>query len=346
MFERARLTLTAWYLLILFCISAAFSSVIYFAAQREIHRFSALQRVRLEEQLEYGERPVVLGPQVRKLLKERDMQLENDVMQRVGVTLLIINGGILASSAVLAYFLAGKTLAPIQDMVIKQQQFISDASHELRTPITALRTNLEVALRDKKMSAKAARSILDESLAEVLQLQSLSDALLQLQATRESRVQAAEKISVQTVIERAAARVQPLLSDKHISLVLPDFEKLPKSLQVQADQQQLTEALVILLDNAGKYSEPKTTVTIAVVVHRSTVAIAVKDTGIGIAETDLPHIFDRLYRASTARTRTQTSGFGLGLAIAQEIITAHNGSISVKSAPGTGSTFTIQLPKA
>lgn len=344
MFKRARLTLTAWYLLILLVISAAFSSVIFFAAQREIHRFSATQRVRFEEQLARGDRPILLGQNARKVLEEHDSQLEAEVMQRVAAALILINGGILAGSAVLAYFLAGKTLQPIQSMVLRQQQFISDASHELRTPLTALRINLEIALRDKKLSVKSAKEILTDNLEDVVRLQSLADALLHLQTASEQSMSNHERISVAETITKSIDQVSAAARAKKITV---EYSKNQASSThfVSGNQEQLIKSIVILLENAIKYSFKNSVVTIKSERKKGMIEISITDTGIGISPADLPSIFNRLFRADAARTHSNQGGFGLGLAIAREIITAHKGTIQVQTKLEKGSTFTIAVPR-
>jgi signal transduction histidine kinase len=112
------------------------------------------------------------------------------------------------------------------------------------------------------------------------------------------------------------------------------------------DEISIKEALVILIDNAIKYSPERTTVTLASKLQGKFIALSVSDQGQGIKATDMSHIFDRFYRADSSRTRGQVEGYGLGLSIAQKIAQAHHGSLEAKSTPGQGSTFTIKLPVA
>ena len=272
---------------------------------------------------------------------ERDQQLEQEAVSRVRTLLFVINSGILVTSAILAYWLAGKTLKPIQTMLSEQEQFISDASHELRTPITVLRTTLEVALRQERLPAAEARKLLKESLDEVIQLQALSGSLLQLQAGTASPDGIPEQLNLAPIIDAVLKKLTPLAAAKKISLTAEQVAEAT----VIGNSKQLQEIVTILLDNAIKYSGEKSKIHVITQVSKKSVVIAVHDTGIGIAPADLPHIFDRLYRADVARSREHVAGFGLGLSIAQTIAEAHHGKITVKSTVGTGSTFTLTLPR-
>ena len=340
MFHRARLTLTGWYVLILMIVSLAFSGVVYLGASREIARFSGLQRQRLIQEMRQGELQLLPQP-LRRSLLERDQQLETEAVSRVRTLLVVINSGILVTSAILAYWLAGKTLRPIQVMLKEQEQFISDASHELRTPITVLRTTLEVGLRQARLPAAEARTLLKESLEEVIQLQALTGSLLQLQAGAASPDGTPQQLTLSPVIDTVLKKLKPLAAAKKITLTAEHTS----GASVVGSTKQLQEILTILLDNAIKYSGENTQIRVTTQLSKKNVIVAVQDTGIGIAPKDLPHIFDRLYRADVARSKEHVAGFGLGLSIAQSLAEAHHGKITVKSTVGTGSTFTLTLPR-
>jgi signal transduction histidine kinase len=137
--------------------------------------------------------------------------------------------------------------------------------------------------------------------------------------------------------------VQPLADIKDITITT----KLHKdNITTIGDQKSVEECLVILLDNAVKYSNNSSPVMVTCTLRQKQVVISVSDKGYGISKEDRNHIFDRFYRADPSRTSQETSGHGLGLAIAQDIITKHNGTIDVVSTVGKGSTFAITLPIA
>ena len=173
MFKEARLKLTAWYLLIIMVISLSFSGLIYQLISLEINRFAFSQRNRIERRFfDPNQNPPIMIT--------IDKDLINESQERLMINLLIINGIIFVISGSLSYFLAGRTLSPIQKMTEDQKRFISDASHELKTPITSLKTMLEVSLRDPKLNLIEAKNVLTDAVTATNQLKTLSDSLLEL----------------------------------------------------------------------------------------------------------------------------------------------------------------------
>lgn len=331
MFHSARLKLTAWYLLIIMVISLSFSTVIYHMFSVEVERFSRIQRLRIERGLDN------LTPPPRIVFDETFV---NEEQERVIVFLALVNLGVLVLSGGLGYFLAGRTLLPIADMVDEQHRFISDASHELRTPLTALKSSLEVNLRDPKLTLTDAKKLMKESVTDVNKLQSLSDALLQLaQYQTPTTVVKFTRIQLATVIQTAIHRIEGLAKQKHISI-----RNDTSPITMEANEYGLTDLLIILLDNAIKYSAHNSSVTVNAKRIDDTVAINIIDHGVGISSGDIPHIFDRFYRADAARSKETADGYGLGLSIAKKIVKQHNGTINVASTLKKGTTFTICLP--
>src|SRR3989304_7701028 len=163
-----QIKLTVWYLLIIMLVSVVFSLVIYSGINRELGRFERSQVLRLRREQELM-LPAPLPPELRGL----DAQIVAAARMRLTLTLVLINIGIFGIAGFAGYFLAGRTLKPIKEMVDEQNRFITDASHELRTPITSLKTEIEVNLRDKNLS-KDAKKLLESNLEEVNSLQSLS----------------------------------------------------------------------------------------------------------------------------------------------------------------------------
>lgn len=327
LFNSARIKLTAWYLVIIMCISVLFSIVIYAGINSELERFDRFQRAR-QERLEQGLRNIPIP------VPQFDAEIISQARSRLIVTLGFINFGILVISGLAGYFLAGRTLRPIQVMLDEQNRFITDASHELKTPLTALRSEIEVYLRGKKHTIAEADTILSSNLEEVVSLQSLSENLIRL-TTYQKNVGLVEEVSLLSIIEDSFKRITPLAKRKHIII---DNKIDDKTLI--GDKLSLTELFTILLDNAIKYSPKHTKVTLIL----TDMSVHIVDQGIGIDEKDIPHIFDRFYRADRSRSKTEVAGYGLGLSIAKQIVDDHKGSISVESKIGQGTTFTIQLP--
>ncbi len=344
MFRSARIKLTAWYLLIIMCISVSFSLVIYRVLSTEMERFARSQQFRIERQLKEG---VILPPPNERFQKEVlsrlvDPDLINETKNRLLLVLILVNGTILVVSGGLGYVLAGKTLRPIQDMVDEQNHFISDASHELRTPITSLKSAIEVNMRDKHLSLKETKTLLKESLTDVNKLQSLSDTLLQLSQYQKPNGNTLSRSSLflDAIVSHAKASVAALAKEKRINI-----KTSVQHTKIHGNLHELSHLFVIFLDNAIKYSAKNKTIRVSSQTEKDAVLVSIQDEGIGIEEKDVPHIFDRFYRADSARTKTTVGGYGLGLSIAKKIIDSYHGSVRVKTIAGNGSTFSIRLPR-
>jgi two-component system, OmpR family, sensor histidine kinase CiaH len=338
MFHKARIKLTAWYLLIIMSISIMFSAAIYSVLNHEVNRFARAQQFRIEHRLQ--NEPI---PPFENLPPIANPELIQESKQRLLFTLILINGSIFLIAGGLGYVLAGRTLKPIADMVNEQYRFISDASHELRTPLTSLKSAMEVNLRDPHLTLNSAKTLIRENIDEVDRLQSLSDSLLLLaQNKKPNGNETFEILELRTIINSAVKKTQPIATKKHIKI----SSSTGPAITCKGNSQKLSDLFVILLDNAVKYSPEKSTVAITSEQTDGKVKILVKDTGIGIDEDDIPHVFDRFFRADSARTKTDATGYGLGLAIAKQIVDFHHGAITVKSSLKKGSTFTVTLPAA
>lgn len=334
MFKTARLKLTAWYLLIIMVISFCFSFLIYQISSAEIIRFADSQKKRFERQFYNNEtfipsRPVI---DIDDLITESQKNLLNN--------LLVINSVILILSGSLSYFLAGRTLRPIQKMTEDQKQFISDASHELRTPITALKAMLEVSLRDKKLTLNDSKQILNDAIYSTNQLKNLSDSLLELNhLNNNGSALNLVSVSIKDLMFESVKKIKPKAAKKKINIKSTYITG-----KIKADPQKIGELFLILLDNAIKYSPKESQIKFIASQTKKNITFQIIDRGIGISEKDLPHIFDRFYRADNARTKNGSSGYGLGLSIAKKITESHGGKIEVVSKLNNGTTFTIYLP--
>jgi len=311
-----------------------FSVVTHVAVNRELTKFENFQVVRQEKMKEdFGD--LKLPPMSLAV----DKQLIREARARLIASLIILNAFIIAGSGVAGYFLAGRTLKPIHDMLEDQSRFVGDASHELKTPLTSLRSEIEVYLRSKKNTLDEANMILKSNLEEVMRLQSLTDSLMEL-TTFESTVMRAsfEKILLSNLLTQAIKNVEPLAKAKKIDIV----NKSVKT-RIMGNENSLIRLFTILLDNAIKYSSKGKKVTLTSGVLDEIMYVKVTDQGIGIESSEIDKIFNRFYRIDKARNSHSLPGYGLGLAIAREIVQHHNGTISVKSSQ-KGSIFTMEFP--
>lgn len=348
MFHTARIKLTAWYLVIIMAISLSFSTIIFFGFGREVDRgFRRLELILKAKELDIPlPRQIPSGPlgKIDPRLEELGKELVFDqvhlTQMRLGNHLIILNLVILATSSIASYFLAGKTLKPIEVAMEEQKRFVSDASHELKTPLTALKTSIEVALRQKKMSPKEAEEILRSNLEEIDNLSLLSNNLLKLSQYQQGNGNLNFKsTNIKKMIEAAKNKITPLAKEKNI-----DIKADLKRQSAEVEKESLENMILILLDNAIKYTPKRGLVEITNKRVGKNLIISVKDNGMGIKKKDLPHIFDRFYRVDQSRNKSKVPGFGLGLSLAKKIVEIHKGTITVNSKPKEGTTFTIKLP--
>jgi signal transduction histidine kinase len=222
------------------------------------------------------------------------------------------------------------------------RRFTADASHELKTPLAVMRADVERAMSDRAPGPEKLIA-LEEALHETTRMADLVDSLLTLARADEGRFDlhrervplaplAVEVFETATILGEAAG----------LTVTMPEIADVV----VLADRTRLRQLFLNIITNALKYTTTGS-VELSLVAHERSVAFTVRDTGMGISAADLPHIFERFYRADRARSRSaERGGFGLGLAISQWIAEAHGGTISVRSRLGRGTTFTVTLPVA
>ncbi len=305
--------------------------------------------------------------------------------QRLLTAMLVVAPFILVASTAIGYHLVGRTLEPVDSIVdeveaitdgrslhrrlapspthdelarltttlnemlgrlersfLALRRFTADASHELKTPLTVLRSGIERSLTYPGAPADVLE-ILEETLSEVNRMTELVDALLMLARADEGRAPLhVETLDFREILEEVAETASILGEQGAVQVAV---EVPARPLPLEADRSRVRQLLLNLVTNAVKYTPAGGSVGIGSVVRDAVVVVTVRDTGIGIAPGDLPHVFDRFWRADPARSRTgQRPGAGLGLAICKWIAEAHGGSIALESRPGRGTTVTVTLP--
>jgi heavy metal sensor kinase len=221
-----------------------------------------------------------------------------------------------------------------------QKRFTADVSHEIRSPLTSLRGTIEVALRKKRLPEEY-EEVLRSNLADVIRLTRLTDNLLFL-SRADHKILALRRQWFD--VEHVLGRVLETYNDKAIQEGVNVHADLQKGIELNGDIELLEQAFSNIIDNAIKYTNRGGRITIKSIQEGDHIKILVSDTGIGIPEDQIPHIFERFYRVDREQSRT-LGGTGLGLAITYWIIKAHNGDISVTSSLDKGSEFTVTLPK-
>ena len=220
-----------------------------------------------------------------------------------------------------------------------QQRFVADASHELRAPLTAIQANLELLERLPEMTAADRKEATSEASRESRRLARLVSDLLILARADAGAPLRRERVALDSLALEAMSEIRHLAAGQRL-----DIERV-EPVVVPGDEDRLKQLLIILLDNAIKYTPAHGTVTLSVRHSASAAEVVVRDTGVGITAMDLPHVFERFYRADPARGR-DPGGTGLGLSIAQWIAERHGGRISISSEPANGTTVTVRLPTA
>jgi signal transduction histidine kinase len=255
--------------------------------------------------------------------------------------ILVTDAGLLMLLAGGSVALARRTLRPVRRGVEAQKVFVSNASHELRTPLAILKAEYQVAARDDEPPADF-KAFLADGLQEIDRMSRIVEDLLTL-----SRIDAREEklvISPLDLGEAAGEAVERLRVYAHQHKVSLAHEGLA-GLPVRGDRDKLEHALLNVVKNAVEHSPPASVVSIRVRRRARRAEIDIEDHGEGISAEDLPHIFERFYRAKQSRLRPP-DGNGLGLSIAQWIVREHGGTLRVTSTPGKGTTVIVSLPAA
>lgn len=279
------------------------------------------------------EQTVYVGKDVTALYN--GMEKATAIMAGMGLLALII-------ATIVGHLLSGKAMVPLRSAYEKQRQFAADASHELRTPLAVVMASADLLQNDPSITSPFLKQVIEDVRDEVKKMTKLvSDLLIVARSDNKALKLKPSKFDLGAVVAQTARLMQPLAEQKKITL---SAEKLNKAV-IQADEQKIRQLVLILVDNAVKYTPEGGRVVVEFrETEKDKVCLAVSDTGIGISKEDQEKVFDRFYRVDKARSR-ELGGNGLGLAIAQEIIQLHQGTIRIESELGKGTTFLVTLKK-
>lgn len=267
----------------------------------------------------------------------RSVEPERQALSRLVFGLLVGGLGGLLLAGMGGWFLAGKSLEPVRVAFNRQHAFVSDASHELRTPLAVIRANAEYLQLEQPENAEV-----HDIVSESERLSALVETLLAL-ARGDVAGAGLERalVDLGEVVEAAVTAMQPLADERHVALTVVTGE----GMTVLGDREQLRQLVIILVDNGLRYTPADGRVHVQAGADRDSAVLTVHDNGIGIPADAVGRVFERFYRADSARTR-DSGGAGLGLAIARELVGGHGGRIEVDSTEGAGTTFTVRLPLA
>ncbi|WP_050180034.1 sensor histidine kinase [Domibacillus robiginosus] len=255
------------------------------------------------------------------------------------VSLTVLFAGV---AVFISFMMSKKAMGPISSAFNRQKEFVGDASHELRTPLSVMLSSIDaIQMTDGVEADPFAQKLLRNMKSEVKRMTGLvSDLLVLARADSGGVERTSDHVDLREEAENVIESLLPHAKANGVSLGM----EAPESLPVTGDRARLKQLMVILLDNAVKYSPDGGRASLQLTESGRHWTMKVTDEGIGIHPDDQPRIFDRFYRSDKSRTRT-VGGHGLGLSIAKWIVDIHQGAISVESEPGKGSTFIVTIPK-
>ncbi|HDR7643807.1 sensor histidine kinase [Bacillus mycoides] len=270
----------------------------------------------------------------------RDTTAEEEMLNTLFL-ILIIGCSIGSLCAIgIGFFLAGRALIPIQNSWEKQQQFVSDASHELRTPLAVIQSKTDVLFQSPSATIEEKAVDISTISKECRRLSKLVSNLLLLARSDSNQIEMDKKtFELDKLLEEIINPYKEIASYQEKAMIL----KVEHDITFMGDRERIHQMMVILLDNAMKYTNEDGHIQIDCTQTSNSIRIRVKDNGIGVKEEDIPNLFDRFYQGDKARSMSE--GAGLGLSIANWIVEKHYGKISVESKWGEGTCFEVIFPK-
>lgn len=269
-----------------------------------------------------------------------DTSREDSAMSNLLLSSVLILFGALTAFFLISLFLSRLALKPVKQAWEQQNQFLADASHELKTPLTVILANLKLVSSHREETIASQFQWIENTRTETLRMGELVEQLLFL-ARSESGSLPCEKAPVDfsDLVLGCLLPMESLAFEQGVQI----REEIAPHLSVLGNEGQLRQLLVILLDNALKYAEKEKQVTISLSSAHEKLLLSVKNTGFPIPGEELPHLFERFYRSDKSRVRKK-GGYGLGLSIAQTIVKSHAGRITAESSREAGTIFRVALP--
>lgn len=271
-----------------------------------------------------------------------DVTARQEILTNLVYTFLAVGSLMLVAIFFISRYFANRSIAPVKEAFEKQQQFIADASHELKTPLAVIHTNADVLLENEDDTIRNQAKWVRVIKAETERMSRLTEDLLYLTRMEDAREEVMyAPFSVSDATESVILTMEAVVFERRLAL---EYDIEP-GLAALGSSEQFKQVVMILLDNAIKYSSPQGTIRIRLKRHHHEIVLTVANTGEGIAPEHLERIFDRFYRTDRSRSRA-LGGYGLGLAIAKAIVEQHKGKIYAKSIVKDTTTFTVRLPQA
>ena len=332
--EVNRLTLS--YLAVIMTLSLIFTGIIYLLSTASLNR--PLLPSEEENSSVSMEAPEFEEHSFENTFRKRLERRDNTTRMTIIYSLVGFNLGIFVIGIFVSRSLAKLTLAPIERAMMKQTQFIFDASHELKTPLTAILVRNEVALRKKSLPEEKAREVIEKNIEEILKMKELTASMLDV-ARENGEPEKSTEINVPEFFADLQEKLAPVARTRGVKIETE--MNLGKNLRASAAKNTLEQILTIFADNAMKYSGEKI-IYLRAGRRGKNVAFSVKDNGVGVKKEDQKRIFERFYQVDAARTRTEDkTSHGLGLAIAKNLAERQGYKIVLRSSEGRGAEFEV-----
>lgn len=332
--EVNRLTLS--YLAVIMTLSLIFTGIIYLLSTASLNR--PLLPSEEENSSVSMEAPEFEEHSFENTFRKRLERRDNTTRLTIIYSLVGFNLGIFVIGIFVSRSLAKLTLAPIERAMMKQTQFIFDASHELKTPLTAMLVRNEVALRKKSLPEEKAREVIEKNIEEILKMKELTASMLDV-ARENGEPEKSTEISVPEFLADLQEKLAPVARERGVKIETE--MNLGKNLRASAAKNTLEQIMTIFADNAMKYSGEKI-IYLRAGRRGKNVAFSVKNNGVGVKKEDQKRIFERFYQVDAARTRTEDkTSHGLGLAIAKNLAERQGYKIVLRSSEGRGAEFEV-----
>lgn len=260
--------------------------------------------------------------------------------ESLAASLALAGAGALTVLFAINVFFARWALRPVEEAWKKQRQFVADASHELKTPLTVILANSSILEKHPETPLRENMQWLESTREEAVRMQELVSDMLSLAQAESTETYEFARTNLSSIVSKEALQFESVAFERNVTIE----DGIAEGMHVQGSTRALEKLVGTLIDNACKYAAEASSVTVRLSRQGKKAALSVRNLGNPIPQESIEHVFDRFYRADKARTHDDSRSFGLGLAIAREITESHGGSIKVKSSAEDGTVFTVVLP--
>lgn len=260
--------------------------------------------------------------------------------ESLAASLALAGAGALTVLFAINVFFARWALRPVEEAWKKQRQFVADASHELKAPLTVILANSSILEKHPETPLRENMQWLESTREEAVRMQELVSDMLSLAQAESTETYEFARTNLSSIVSKEALQFESVAFERNVTIE----DDIAEGMHVQGSTRALEKLVGTLIDNACKYAAEASSVTVRLSRQGKKAVLSVRNLGNPIPQESIEHVFDRFYRADKARTHDDSRSFGLGLAIAREITESHGGSIKVKSSAEDGTVFTVVLP--